>query len=913
MVKYEPKAIEKKWQDIWAASKLFEPEINSALKKFFITVPIPYPDGFIHLGHLYTWTRADIYARFMRMNGYNVLFPQSFHVTGGPIIGMSNRINSGDEKTINVLKEQGVNDKELGLFGKNPKFLAEYFINTFKRDFADIGMSFDWRRTFVTTSLEPYFSRFIEWQFRRLRSLGLITQGSHPVVWCPHENTPLGDHDRLAGEGESPVMFTIIKFKCGEYVFPAATLRPETVFGVTNIWINPNVRYCAATMESGEKWIITENAQDKLKNQLKPVKTCEILDIKSFIDKKSVNPIDGKEVPILPADFVDADIGTGVAMSVPMHAPFDYNGLDVLKKKDSIKYGNIVPIKIIDVVDQKDLLKNAMNAFGTTKDGLEKATKFVYKKEFNQGVLNENAGTMNGIAAKLAKNNIIDLLKERKSYDYMFELEGEVVCRCGTRGEVKVLENQWFIRYSDKDWKAKARKEIEKMTVYPDEVKLQLLNTLDWLEDKAVARKGGLGTPLPWDREWLIEPLSDSTIYMAYYTIAHLIKNFDLNEVNDELFDYIFMNKRGKNIKNLSRLEKMRAEFEYWYPLDMRISAKELVQNHFLFFILNHVILFDEDKWPKAIGINGWLRIQGQKMSKSKGNSLTIHKALETYGADQLRLLATAGNGVDDEEWSTLNISGLNQRIEDIMQIIEIKDSFGEEEIELDRYLKSKLAKIINSATDNYKKLRYRSAVFSALFESVSELKFYISAGGRNKNLIMEYLETILKLNHPIFPHITDELFSYLGNTKMLEETTWPIYDENAIDNIMESEVEVVKATVEDIRNIISRIKKRPTKITIGIANSARFELYNKVFMETKHSRNVNEIRRTLRINDPIIDKLLKNPQKLPEKELKQDVEAKTFTELKQFIEGAFECQVQIIQKDKDEKAMPGKPSVEIE
>ncbi len=901
------KEVTKRWQDKWRKEAIFEPSVNTSKKKFFITVPFPYPSGSMHLGHMYTWTRADIYARFMRMQGYNVLFPQAFHFTGGPIMGAAQKVKDGDPKTIEAFRKQGVSEADLKRFAEDPKALAEYFTTSFREDFDNIGMSIDWRRKFITTSLNPYFSRFISWQFNKLRALGLITEGKHPVVWCPKEVTPLGDHDRAEGEGESPQKFTIIKFRHGDFVFPAATLRPETIFGATNLWINPDEEYSAVKV-GAERWIISKDAENKLTNQFNAIGKLEPVKIKDFLKKDVINPLTGEKLPIEPAEFVDTKIGTGVVMSVPMHAPLDFYGVNKLIKSGQ----NIKPKKVIDVQDENAIVEDSIKRFGETLAGLKDATKIVYKKEFNHGVMNSNSGEFAGIAVKEVDGPICTALKERGAYAEIYGLTGRVVCRCGAEGIVKILEKQWFIRYSDKAWKDKTRRLIEKMKVYPEEVRLQLLNTLDWLDDKAAARKGGLGTPLPWDKEWIIEPLSDSTIYMAYYTIAHKIEQVDLNSLMDSAFDYIFLDGKEKPKNEGAALDPLKKEFEYWYPLDMRVSAKELLQNHFIFFLMNHAAIFGENNWPRGIQINGWLTVSGEKLSKSKGATLTIKRGLETYSADQLRMIAAAGNGMDDVEWDPATINAFDQRIGFIYEILQTYKNLKGESKLIDAYLISKINRTIRDATESLENFRYGSALAAMFFGIYNEIKLYFDLGGENRNTIQRFLSTFIKLNHPVFPHITEELNRSFGVENLLEGSAWPIFNPDEIDTLVENEVRVLLNTIDDIKNVIKIIKRQPQKIEIGISNKENFDVYNKVVLQAEKTKNIIEIRKALRINSKLLDKLLKNPNKLPEMQLEEALENNIFSQAREHLKRAFKCEVVIERHAKEEKSLPGKPSINI-
>jgi leucyl-tRNA synthetase len=165
---------------------------------------------------------------------------------------------------------------------------------------------------------------------------------------------------------------------------------------------------------------------------------------------------------------------------------------------------------------------------------------------------------------------------------------------------VKILENQWFLNYSNQEWKSKAKSAIEHAAVFPDEARQWFYTTIEWLNDWPCARRSGMGTKLPWDKDWIVETLSDSTIYMAFYTISKFVnlEKIDPDSLTPEVLDFIFFGKG--NPANLSkavkttekRLKDIREEFSYWYPVDLRNSAKELIPNHLTFFAFHHAALF---------------------------------------------------------------------------------------------------------------------------------------------------------------------------------------------------------------------------------------------------------------------------------------------------------------------------------
>jgi leucyl-tRNA synthetase len=203
------------------------------------------------------------------------------------------------------------------------------------------------------------------------------------------------------------------------------------------------------------------------------------------------------------------------------------------------------------------------------------------------------------------------------------------------------VKDQWFIAYGNAQWKKTAHAALKKIKLYPDTARPQFTYTIDWLRNWACSREAGMGTRLSWDEKWLIESLSDSTIYLCFDTIAHLVQQVPKKELNDALFDYILLGK-GKKPK-VKRIEQMRKEFSYWYPFDFNSSGKDLIQNHLTFALFNHTAIFPQKLWPNGYGLNGWVTVDGQKMSKSLGNFIMMRDLSAKYGADTSRFTIMAG------------------------------------------------------------------------------------------------------------------------------------------------------------------------------------------------------------------------------------------------------------------------------
>src|SRR3989344_1920341 len=231
--------IQTKWQKKWKEAKTFEADAKPGQKKCFVTIPYPYVNGLPHVGHLFTFMRGEVFSRFKRLQGCNTLWPQGWHCTGSPIVNAARRIEEKEEKQVKILKEFGIPEKDLQKFA-DPVEWIRYFPKEYKTDFESLGLAIDWRREFITTSLNPPYDKFIRWQFNKLKEKNYVIKGKFPVVWCPKESCPVSDHSRIEGEGETPQEFVLIKFKKGNEFLVAATLRPETVFGITNIWVGPD-------------------------------------------------------------------------------------------------------------------------------------------------------------------------------------------------------------------------------------------------------------------------------------------------------------------------------------------------------------------------------------------------------------------------------------------------------------------------------------------------------------------------------------------------------------------------------------------------------------------------------------------------------------------------------------------------
>ncbi len=878
----QTKQLEQKWQKRWEEAHLFEADPDFKREKKMVTFPFPYMNGPLHVGHTFTASRVDAYARFKRMQGYNVLWPWSWHWTGQPLLGASQRVARGDEAYIRVLREvDGVPDAELKKF-VDPYYMAQYYTNEGRLAVKSVGFSVDWRREFTTVM--PTFQKFVEWQYKNLKEKGYVTRGTHPVVWCPKDQSPTGDHDRQIGEGVTPEEYTLIKYKLDEKTFlPAATFRPETVYGITNMWINPDAVYVKADV-NGESWIISQEAAEKLKEQERKVEVKRSFKGKELIGKTFTNPVTNLKFPILPGWFVDSKTATGVVYSVPAHAPYDYLALRDLQQKPEVLAQFGVDPELVKAIKPVSIIK--VEGFGeypaveiVEKMGIKDqndskadvATKELYKKEFHGGTLKANCGPYAGKSIREAKDILIADFKKMGVATSMYDLSEPVVCRCMTQCIVKILSDQWFLDYSDPKWKELAHQAIACIAVYPDSAKPWFNTVIDWLREWACARTTGFGTPLPWGKGWIIETLSDSTVYMAFYTINKHIKQHNIKpeSLTPEVFDYIFYGKGEPDevgtTTGLSRelLDAMRSEFLYWYPFDLRNSAKELVPNHLSFCVFHHAALFPPQHWPKAIGVNGMLMVEGQGMHKSKGNFITMKGAVEKYGADATRCALLLGaEGMDDPDWRAENVSDLKTKFESLMGFAGaiIASAKKEEDTALERWLLGRMQQCVKEVTAALDELKTRTSLQTALFETWNDLRWYIQRKGNTEaKTLGEAVKLWLKMLAPFAPFMCEELWSQTGEEGFISVAKWPVFDPAKVDAGAEEQENLVTDTMTDTNNILKAMKIAPTRIVYYTAANWKWQVYLKVVAKTVAGEaKINELMKEF-ASDPALKPHMKD------------------------------------------------------
>ncbi|MFA5049672.1 MAG: leucine--tRNA ligase [Candidatus Micrarchaeia archaeon] len=842
--------IDEKWQRKWYENKIFEP-VHSKKEKFFFTIPYPYVSGALHVGHGRTYTNGDIIARYKRMTGFNVLWPMAFHITGTPILAISSKIESGDENTIRLYRDYvGIYEKEMKKIEKivqsfaDPWEIVNYFSSKLIFDFKSMGYSLDLSRQFTTGDLE--YNKFVEWQFKKYRQKNYLKQAGYPILYCPKDMNAVGEDDITGGDEEKIEVqkFITLLFELDGNYLVSATLRPDTFFGITNLFVNPDAEYLVIEMD-GKKIIIGKMAAKKLKLQGK--QTTEIREIsgKELIGKIAKTP-DGKKVPILPAEFVDPENATGIVHSVPAHAPFDYVAIEELKKNKKIlqKYPSLEneldKIELIHLIDGSGFGKYPAKEISQKmkinnikeKDKLSKATTELYKKEFYSGKMNENCGQFEGLSVRDAKEKMADwIIKEGYGFEF-YEPSSKAYCRCGTRIVCAVMPDQWFIDFNSSGWKENSKKCLDKMRVYPEGYKKQFEDILEWLDKRPCARRRGIGTKLPFDNKWIIESLSDSTMYMAFYTIIKKIREKKLTheKLTEEFFDYVFLGIGNKN----EEWKDIRKEFLYWYPNDLRHTAVAHITNHLIFMIFAHTAIFEEKYWPAGISLNEMLISEGRKMSKSKGNVIMLNHVSKEYGADAFRLyISSAADFSSVLDFRKKDCESAKRAVERyclLMEgLIQTKNSvkeYGKIDSHMTRWMKSTFERAVIESGMALKEFRIRDYVQIAFYKLMNDFEYFSKKATEQEKIeISHYVcERWIKLLAPVIPHNCEELWEKLKNKGLVSVEKWPEAIEENINGQVEIEENYLKGILEDVKRIRGIVRIKPSKVLFIIAGKLKNE-----------------------------------------------------------------------------------------
>jgi len=914
MTHYDYYNIEKKWQDRWYNEHICDAK-KKTNKKFFIHFAYPGVSGYLHVGHMRGFTYCDIIARYKRMNGYDVLYPAGFHASGIPSIGFAKRIERNDPVLLSTLHEYGCDNETIEKL-RDPSQVVEYFSEIYVNDYwKRFGFLIDYTRTMSTIS-EGY-KRFIQWQFKKLYQHNLLIQKPHFAPFCPKCGPVAVDKSEtdISKGGNAEILdFTVIKFSLEDgTILPAATLRPETIFGVTNMWVNPTVEYVKIKIKD-ETWIISQQGAQKLIHQLDDLELLdETVTGKDLLGKMCEIPSVRRKVPILSGTFADPNVGTGIVMSVPAHAPYDYIALVETKE----------PIEPITIIDVKDLGENParkvceelhITSQQQTKE-LDEATDIVYKKEFHTGILNDKCGPYAGIKISEIKDEVKNILIQANDAVQMKEFSEEVICRCSEEVIIKQIPDQWFIKYSDKTLTEQTKEHVQQMTIFPEEYKQELPGILDWFDDRACIRKGSwLGTEFPYKKGWIIEPISDSTLYPAYYLISRYVNNNDIDPIDmtEEFFDYVFLGK-GDPLQHIWK--KIRDDVLYWYPVDINLGGKEHKTVHFPVFLMNHVAIMPESGRPRGIFVHWWVTQKGkEKISKSKGGAEHITEAAKIYGIDAMRLYyAHVGSPFVDIEWDKDSVYKYKNKILNIHTFLNNLLSLDEPAYQhMDTWIQSRIQHHIYIIQTNLNSYNLRVAANQIFFELQKDIQWYVKRGGGNRQILTDIVETIICLMTPFTPHLAEELWQQ-DHSLFVSDQTYPRYNENACSDSADTKEYLLQTLLTDIQEILKVTGIAPKKLCLYTSAQWKQHFYKKAIdLEEHHALSVGDLMKEA-MNDPFLRSISKEVSKIAGK-LTSDIKKLNETDKKRYqiaidergflsdekryLEKTFSCTVEIYRSD---------------
>ena len=914
-------------QRLWAESDVFAVDapddgtLGSPAEKFYGNFPYPYMNGLLHLGHAFSLSKLEFAAAFHRLCGKQVLFPQAFHCTGMPIKACADKLKreidtygcppvfpvedvaaeeapaeGADAGPVDptkfvakkskaaakkgtaatqweILKMSGIPESDIPQFA-DPLHWLDFFPPLAKRDIEFMGCGVDWRRSFITTDVNPFYDSFVRWQFETLLRNGKVVKDKRYAVYSPLDGQPCADHDRATGEGVGPQEYTLIKMKVlemndalkkggltdGDAVFLlAATLRPETMCGQTNCWALPDGDYGVYKGMNNEYYVMTQRSaynlsfQDRLPETGKPelvmrIKGADLLGLPLSSPSSSYD-----RIYVLPLMTILTNKGTGIVTSVPSDAPDDYAALEDLKNKPKLreKFGIkdewVLPYEVVEIIDIPELgtaaavkvCKEMKIASQNDTKKLAEAKQLVYLKGFTDGVM--NVGPYKGKKVSEVKNIIKNEMIEAGDAILYSEPEKPVMSRSGDECVV-ALTDQWYLTYGEQEWKEATQQCLAGMETWDAHAKHAFEATLDWLNQWACSRSFGLGTRLPWDPVYLIESLSDSTIYMAYYTVAHILQGGDMyckeegaapggikpEDMTTEVWDAIFLGKEvPADCKVPAELmSKMIREFNYWYPFDLRVSGKDLIQNHLTFCLYTHTSIWSDkpEMWPRGMRSNGHLLLNAEKMSKSTGNFKTLNQAIKEYSADAMRFaLADAGDTMDDanfeHETANMAILRLTKELAFIEELMESLESLRDEAPTsfMDRIFDNELNIAAFKAKEAYDGYLFREAVQVGVFQlqlARDSYRYATTDVGMNKRLMLKYIDWSTRIIAPICPHTAEHVWrNILKNDSFVIKAGWP--DAPPADFVLQETGKYVERQIALLRKEIAAAEK-PKKVKKG-------------------------------------------------------------------------------------------------
>ncbi len=736
-MKYEHLIIEAKWQNHWAGERIFSVEVDHDKEKLYVLDMFPYPSGSgLHVGHPLGYTATDIYSRYKRLQGFNVLHPMGWDAFGLP----------AEQYAIKT--------------GTHPKQTTEENVNNFKRQIQMLGFSYDWDREINTTD-EGYY-KWTQWIFLQLYNKGLAYEAKVPVNWCPELKAVLANEEVVDGKSEiggHPVfrkpmrqwMFRITSYAeslleglddldwpesvkelqrnwIGKSVgaevefeinyikstIKVFTTRPDTLFGATYIVLAPEHPLVS--------FLVTDKYRDEVQQYIEDTKNKSDLDRGElnknktgfFLGSYATNPINEEKIPIWIADYVLMNYGTGAIMAVPGHDERDH------------EFAKIFNLPIKEVVSGGDV---NVEAFTENQKG----------KMVNSS--NDKGLNLNGkIVPEAINETILWLKKNNKGKDKVqYKLRDWLFSRQRYWGEpIPIIHND------------------DGSIIAMDESDLPL--TLPQVDQYEPAETGE--SPLANIKEWVeVKNGRRETNTMPQWAGScwYFLRFTDPNN-NKYPWD--------------------KEKESYWMPVDLYVGGVEHAVLHLLYSRFWHHVLYDlglvSTKEPfKKLYNQGMIQGEdGQKMSKSRGNVINPDEVVQDYGADSFRLYEMFMGPLDKSKpWSTKGLQGCYRFIQKVWRL------FTNEEIQIRENCSNNetnrlLHQTIKKVTEDLDGLRFNTAV--------SQLMIFTNHLSTLDVLDKDVLHTFLILLNPFAPHVSEELNEMLGY-KTITSTKWPTYDQKII------------------------------------------------------------------------------------------------------------------------------------
>lgn len=835
-------SITRTWQQRWWAERIQHADrpasaaptqaTAGAKPTYFLHFAYPGISGYLHVGHMRGFTYTDVFARHKRMTGHNVLFPAGFHASGIPAVAFAADVARGEKDE--YLLSNGYEPRRDGPIQSlaDPRHVVDYFAKVYTQDYwKAFGFLIDERRN--CTTIDAAYGKFIQWQFRQLKAKGYLVEKPHYAPFCPVQGPVAVDKsetDIKQGGSAEVQEFTCLKFTLAAggvfdepVILGCGTLRPETVYGCTNVWIHPDHEYelvrvwddgAVADTDPSEVWLVSQTGRRKLEWQFERAEAMHTkVRGKDLVGQLVRAPVTGASVPVVAGTFVDPAIVTGIVMSVPGHAPFDYAAYRDAKLLETLGE----PPQIVKVEGAPAGLparlaceRHHVRDQGD-KAALEAATEEVYAEEFNKGVLTDRCGPYAGKRIKAVKDQIKADVVAARAARILRQFTELVISRAGEVVDIKRIPDQDFIHYADKPWTETAKAHAATMTVHPATYKEELPNVLDWFGDRACVRRGAwLGTEFPFKPGWIVEPIADSTFYSWYYIVSRYVKSpwnpepaaggVAQEELTDAFFDYAF-NGKGKPARPV--WDEVRRDVLYWGPVDLNLGGKEHQTVHFPVYVMNNVALLDDPRlWPRGIFVNWWVTQKaGAKISKSKGGAEPIPGAAKRYGVDAMRLYyCHVGSPHVDIEWDPDIVLSYRARVLRIGRIVDDVLAATGGPGPMDAWLDAAFNQSLRNAGAAYEAMDLRTAASELVYTLPEAIRWYQRRGGANGTLLRRLVVDWAKALCPIVPHLAEEMHHRAGGTGLCSTAAFPVA--GPVDASVLAGEEQVRAVLDDILTV---------------------------------------------------------------------------------------------------------------